>query len=104
MLALANLEYFGNFGCDVCKRLRASRFMLDKVTTRNKDVMKHFLEAMMNCNLQELRSVFVERVFDLRFYEKKTDSVLSYIELERHMKEGIGPLCWVVWRTNYKSF
>ena len=38
---------FGKLGCVVvCKRLRASRLMFDKVTKRSKDMMKVFIEAM----------------------------------------------------------
>ena len=61
----------GKLGCVVvCKRLRASRLMFDKVTKRSKDMMKVFIEDMTWWIARALKVYICRRVFDLRFYDK----------------------------------
>jgi len=75
-----NVVGFGKLGCDVvCKRWRASRFMLDIATTRSKAMIKDLLDAiLMNC-----RSQGIDLYIAFGFYEKQRDSEWSYIELKR---------------------
>jgi hypothetical protein len=53
IVGIGKVGMVGKFGCVVvCKRWRASRFMLDIVTTRSNAMMKDFFDAidsLMNC-------------------------------------------------------
>jgi hypothetical protein len=53
IVGIGKVGMVGKFGCVVvCKRWRASRFMLDIVTTRSKAMVKDLFDAidsLMNC-------------------------------------------------------